>query len=146
MGRPTAYKEEYADLAYNYALLGAKDTQLATFFDVAESTIHKWKKDFPEFSESLKKGKAIADSQVANSLFKRALGYKHEEDKIFNANGEALVVPTIKHYPPDPTSAIFWLKNRQPELWRDKQEIDHTSKEEQIHVYIPDNGTFNDGN
>ena len=31
-----------------------------------------------------------------------------------------------KHYPPDPTAAIFWLKNRQPDTWRDKVEVDQT--------------------
>jgi len=126
-GRPTKYKEEYSELAYNYALLGATDSELAVFFDVTESTINKWKIDFPEFSESLKKGKTIADSEVAKSLFQRALGYEHKEDKIFNANGEPLIVPTTKHYAPDPTAAIFWLKNRQKQHWRDKQEIEQKS-------------------
>ena len=50
------------------------------------------------------------------------MGYEHKEDKIFNNNGEALVVGTTKYYAPDTTAAIFWLKNRQPELWRDKPE------------------------
>ena len=47
-----------------------------------------------------------------------------KEDKIFNNQGVELVVPTIKHYPPDTTAAIFWLKNRQKDNWRDKQEVD----------------------
>jgi hypothetical protein len=62
---------------------------------------------------------------VASKLFHRAIGYEHPEDKIFNNNGEEMVVPTIKHYPPDTTAAIFWLKNRQPDKWRDRQEIDN---------------------
>ena len=132
MGRPSDYKEEYAELAYNYCLLGAIDKELAQFFDVSEQTINSWKSKFPEFLESLKKGKAQADAKVAKSLYNRAIGYQHDEDKIFNANGEPLIVHTIKHYPPDPVSAIFWLKNRQPNKWRDKQEIDHTTKGEKV--------------
>jgi len=27
--------------------------------------------------------------------------------------------------PPDPTSMIFYLKNRRPDRWRDKQEVEH---------------------
>jgi hypothetical protein len=128
-GRPTKYDEKYAEQAFKLCLLGATDTHLAEFFEVAESTINKWKLDYPEFSEALKRGKVEADAKVASSLYNRALGYSHPEDKIFNANGEPLVVPTTKHYPPDPTAAIFWLKNRQKEVWRDKHDHEHTGKD-----------------
>lgn len=123
-GRPTDYKPEYDELAYKFCLLGAKDTQLAEFFGVAESTLNLWKKKHESFSESLKKGKAIADAEVAASLYHRALGYQHAEQKVFNNQGEIVTHDTVKHYAPDPTAAIFWLKNRQPELWRDKREVD----------------------
>jgi len=59
---------------------------------------------------------------VVRSLFQRACGYSHPEDKIFQHEGNPVVVPTTKHYPPDATSAIFWLKNRDPANWRDKVE------------------------
>lgn len=121
-GQPTKYKKEYAEQAYKYCLLGADDAKLAFLFDVAESTINNWKNTHPEFLESIKKGKEIADAEVAESLFHRAKGYSHKEDKIFNNQGAPLVVPTIKHYPPDTVAAIFWLKNRQKENWRDKPE------------------------
>ena len=62
---------------------------------------------------------------MASRLYKRAIGYEHDEDKIFNNQGEPLIVPTTKHVQPDTTAAIFWLKNRQPARWRDKQEIEH---------------------
>ena len=127
VGRPSKYKPEYAELAYNYCLLGATDAKLAEFFEVDESTINNWKIDFPEFFESIKKGKEVADAQVAQSLFKKATGYEHGAVKIFNDQGEPLVVPHTERYAPDTTAAIFWLKNRQPALWRDKQEIDHRS-------------------
>jgi len=71
----------------------------------------------------LKRGKDKADTNVIESLYRRAIGYSHPEDKIFNNNGKALIVPTTKHYAPDTTAAIFWLKNRRPEEWRDRQEI-----------------------
>ncbi len=118
VGRPTRYKKEYAELAYNYCLLGATDKQLADFFEVTDRTIDRWKKSHPEFCLSLKRGKVVADAEVAESLFKRAKGYEQGEDKIFLHEGQPVIVPTTKHYSPDPTSMIFWLKNRQPELWR----------------------------
>lgn len=121
-GRPTSYKPEYAEQAFKLCLLGATDKELASFFDVSEQTINAWKSSHSEFLESLKKGKAEADSNVANSLYNRALGYSHPEIDIRVANGEIVETPIIKHYPPDATSAIFWLKNRQRDKWRDKVE------------------------
>ena len=123
-GRPTDYKDEYAEQARKICLLSATDDDLANFFEVSTSTINNWKIAHPEFLESIKAGKIQADSEVANRLYNRAMGYSHAEDKIFNDNGKALVVETVKHYPPDATSAIFWLKNRRPDQWRDTKNIE----------------------
>lgn len=123
VGRPSKYKPEYADQAMKFCLLGATDKQLAEFFEVDEATINRWKNSHSEFCASVKKGKDEADAVVAESLFNRAKGYSHAEDKIFCTNGEVTVVPTTKHYPPDATSAIFWLKNRQKSNWRDRHEV-----------------------
>lgn len=118
------YKTEYDELAYNYALLGVTDKQLAEFFGVCEATLNNWKNDHPSFLESLKRGKSQADAMVAKSLFHRALGYSHPETKIATRDGQITDTLDIeKHYAPDPTAAIFWLKNRQPEIWRDKKEV-----------------------
>ncbi|WP_313386917.1 hypothetical protein [Chishuiella sp.] len=131
VGRPTDYKVEYNEQVYKLCLLGATDSEIGDFFNVSEVTINAWKKEYPEFLKSIKKGKEYADANVANKLYNRALGYKHEEDKIFNDQGVPLIVPTVKHYPPDTTAAIFWLKNRQPAKWREKQEVETTIKVEQ---------------
>lgn len=128
-GRPTDYKDEYCEQAKKLCLLGATDKQLADFFSVTEQTVNNWKNDHPEFFESLKEGKQLADAKVAESLYNRARGYEHTEDKVFNDNGTPMVVPTIKHYPPDSTACIFWLKNRDPEKWRDKTHLDHNINE-----------------
>ena len=122
-GRPTDYREEFSEQAYKLCLLKATDAQLADFFEVSEQTINTWKSKHSEFLESLKKGKQVADMEVAKSLYHRATGYSHPEDKIFNAGGEPLVVPTIKHYPPDTAAALIWLKNRAG--WTDRQEMVH---------------------
>ena len=123
-GRPTKYQEGYAEQVYKLCLLGATDKDLAGFFEVDESTVNNWKIDYPEFFESIKNGKEIADSNVAHRLYKKATGYERQEDKIFQFQGSPVVVPTEVHYQPDTTAAIFWLKNRQPKLWRDTQNIE----------------------
>ena len=123
VGRPTGYKPEYADQAKKLCLLGATDKDLADFFGVCEATINNWKHDYPEFLESLKQAKAEADSRVERSLFERACGYEHPEDHIAVSGGTPVITPTVKHYPPDTTACIFWLKNRQSGKWRDTKDI-----------------------
>ena len=125
-GRPTKYDEEYhCRMAYKIALLGSTDKELADILEVAEDTIYEWKNVHPEFSEALKRGKGQADAQVAKSLFKRANGYSHKAVKILQYEGNPVEVNYTERYPPDTTACIFWLKNRQPDKWRDRQEIKH---------------------
>ncbi len=123
IGRPTDYKPEYNKLVYNYCLLGATDKELSDYLEIAESTLNEWKLRYPNFSESIKAGKEDADARVAHSLHKRATGYDQKVDKVMQYQGEAVVVPTVEHVPPDTTAAMFWLKNRQSKNWRDRQEI-----------------------
>lgn len=123
-GRPTLYKEEYAEQARKLCLLGSTDKELAEFFEVNEDTVHEWKKVHENFSESIKKGKAQADANVADRLYQRAMGYEHPEVDIRVVNQEIIQTPITKVYAPDPTAAIFWLKNRQRAKWRDKVETE----------------------
>ena len=122
MARPTKWNEKYFPYIKKIIQLGGNDKDIAEICNVTEQTVNNWKSQNPQFFESLKDWKEQADKEVEKSLYKRAMGYSHKEDKIFNDQGKPLVVPTIKHYPPDSTSMIFWLKNRQPAKWRDKQE------------------------
>ena len=124
-GRPTKYKPEYDQQAYKLCLLGHTDAELAVFFEVNEDTIHEWKKVHISFSESIKSGKEIADADVTMSLYKRAMGCSTPDVDIKVIDGKVVETPLIKHYPPDPTSMIFWLKNRQKDKWRDKQTTEH---------------------
>jgi len=122
-GRPTKYREEYAEQARKLCLLGYTDKELAEFFGVVESTINEWKLDHMEFSESLKSGKAIADADIAASLYEKAKGYSHPDVHISNFGGQITVTEITKHYPPDTAAAFIWLKNRQSKRWRDKVDV-----------------------
>ncbi|MGH1360993.1 MAG: helix-turn-helix domain-containing protein [Burkholderiaceae bacterium] len=129
-GQPTKYKPEYVAQSKRLCLLGATDEQLADFFEVHVDTIYEWKKVHPEFSEALKEGKFAADAKVAESLYKRATGYEHRAVKIVAdaKTKEDHTVEYTERFAPDTTAAIFWLKNRQSALWRDKQSIEHVNK------------------
>ena len=118
IGRPTKYRPQYDEQAYRLTLLGSNNEQLAEFFDVNVERLNQWRKAYPSFHESIKRGKETADSQVTKSLFHRATGYSHPEEKIFLHEGQPVRVETTKHYPPDTTAIIFWLSNRRPDLWR----------------------------
>lgn len=125
-GRPTKYRQEYAEQAAKLCNLGATDAQLADFFEVSISTISLWKVEHKKFSDAIKLSKEIANERVEQSLYRRAMGYEHDETDIRVINNELVMTPIRKHYPPDATAMIFWLKNRNAAEWRDKVEQEHT--------------------
>lgn len=136
VGRPTKHRDEFNEQAYKLCLMGATDDELAAFFEVNQDTINEWKKQIPEFSESVKKGKVKADAEVANSFHKRAIGYSYEEihyekivfeDNMFEeAIGQDVYRKRVivKEIVPDAGAALNWLKNRQPDKWRDVSNIE----------------------
>lgn len=139
-GRPTKYKKEYNEQVFKLALLGATDKEIANFFNVKEQTINNWKKSEPEFFESLKKGKLEADANVAESLYKRALGYSYEE-KREEKKGDKTISKTItkKEVPADIAAINIWLKNRRSKVdnskgvkWVDKPTYEDEEKDTKI--------------
>lgn len=130
------YDESYPELARKLCLLGCTDAELGLFFDVSETTINNWKVDHPKFLESIKLGKDMADMDVAMKLYDRAVGAEWTEEQAFKVKAgqyeeKIEVVEVRKAAPPDTTALIFWLKNRKPDRWRDKQE--------HVHAGDPDN-------
>jgi len=140
VGRPTRYKKEYNEKAFKLSLLGAIDTDIADLFEVNPDTIYEWKKKHLEFSESIKRGKLIADANVAERLYERAIGYQYQETKVEVDDKGKTIKKTIttKTLAPDTTAQIFWLKNRQKENWRDSSSIDHTNNGKQFEEFSKD--------
>ena len=125
-GRPSMYKETHNEQARKLCLLGATDESLANFFDVSVTTLNAWKKGHPKFLLSIREGKEVADANVANALYNRAIGFSHPDTHISNFQGGITVTPTVKHYPADTGAAFIWLKNRS--TWKDKQEVEHSGE------------------
>lgn len=128
-GRPTKLTERMKISLEKAYRLGLTDAEVAEIVGIDESLIYKWQKRTPKFFQLIKEDwKKKADSEIERSLRERANGYGHPETKaqwVQDENGGRWeTLEMVKRYPPDPTSMIFWLKNRQPEKWRDKQEID----------------------
>lgn len=120
-GRPTAYHPAMAEMAkrMNMLLKDVTDKVLAEIFEVSESTIHKWKQDYPEFSESIRAGKVIADANVVASLYDRATGMQLRKTHFSHHEGEIAAVEYIEELPPDVKAISLWLRNRQGENWKE---------------------------
>lgn len=121
-GRPSLYQPEYAQKARELCERGATTADLAEFFQVSTQTIRNWSHEHVDFFEALKIGKAAADERVEASLYHKAIGYSFDAVKIFQHQGQVVEAPYREHVPPDTTAAIFWLKNRKPQEWRDRHE------------------------
>ncbi|CCB64465.1 helix-turn-helix domain-containing protein [Hyphomicrobium sp. MC1] len=126
VGRPSKYKPEFAEQAKKLAAHGFTDEEMADFFSVAVSTLYKWKAEHTTFSEAIKIGGAPCDDRVERSLYQRANGYTIKTEKVFNDKGTIVRADTYEHIPPDTGAAIFWLKNRRKDQWRDKTETGFT--------------------
>jgi hypothetical protein len=130
MGRPSSYRPEFAKQVKKLCELGATDPDIADFFEVSIRTVERWKSEHAEFCRALKENKEVANQRVERSLYQRANGYTFDSVKIFPPTAhrpDLLEVPYREHVPPDTTACIFWLKNRKPEEWRDRQE--HVGKD-----------------
>ena len=110
VGRPSKKTEQAKEAAQLMYRKGFTDAEVAKVLQLNPSTIAKWKQNDSEFLHILRDWKIEADERVEKSLYQRACGYDKDG----------------RHYPPDPTSAIFWLKNRKRNEWRDKTDIEHT--------------------
>ena len=123
-GRPKEDVAQKVDLdqIQRIASLGMTDEEIGYVLDYSERTINRWKKN-PRFLSALKKGKAKADAKVIESLYRRATGYEHKATKFFQYEGRIISQDYIERYAPDPTSLIFWLKNRRPDEFKDRHEV-----------------------
>ena len=124
-GRPSAYDPSMNDQARKLALLGLTDAEIAEFFGVAVSTFYLWKAENPAFSEAVNAGGVQADANVADSLYRRAMGeVVFTERRVKTKDGDYEIVRLMQSVPADPGAAKLWLTNRQPKLWRDKQAVE----------------------
>lgn len=130
MGRPTKYNPQYHDpWITGLARRGYTADEIAEDLGVAPSTLKKWLKENEALCEAVKHARSVSDTAVETSLYKRATGYKITKRKtVITTDNKGNPMParieTIEEeIAPDTTACIFWLKNRDPENWRDRQEV-----------------------
>lgn len=135
-GRPSEFNKNWNNedgllRIAGWARDGLTNEQIAENMGIGLSTLYEWQNRYTEFSDALKVSKEIVDRHVENALLKRALGYTYEECtwEPSRDTGEMILTKKIeKQVIPDTTAQIFWLKNRKPEDWRDKQQIEHSGE------------------
>lgn len=123
-GRPSGYDTTWRHRLpqiEGWARDGLIDTEIADKMGIGVRTLYEWKNKYPDFSQSLKKGKEVVDYEVEKSLLKRAMGYEYEEVKVIeevvDGNVRKRVEKVKRHMAGDPTAIIFWLKNRKGNVW-----------------------------
>lgn len=120
-GRPTDYNEKlHPRWAWSLAILGKTELEIAKAMGIGYSTLKLWKSKYPEFLAAINTTRDEADADVVASLYQRARGYVAYEDKV-TKDGD--IVRCAIDVPPDVAACIFWLKNREPARWRDKQDV-----------------------
>jgi len=105
-GMPTKYSQAQVKLAYWVARNGKTNEEIAVALGIAVSTLYNWERRYPEFAGALNAGKQEPDDQVEQALFQRAIADTS---------------------PAGVTACIFWLKNRRPDRWRDRHELETTA-------------------
>ena len=90
---------------------GLIDEQIAHNMGINKATLYDWKKKYPDISDALKAGKEVVDIQVENALLKNAL------------SGNI-------------TAQIFWLKNRRPDKWREKREVEVNPDKNAVNIVL----------
>jgi len=122
---------------------GLNDKQICKNLDISQETFYKYKREKPEFNEILQRTKDVVDREVENALYKRAMGFDYVEEtkemRTLEGAGSkdgkareskaAVIKKTTKHYPPDTTACIFWLKNRKPREYRDRRSVELTGQD-----------------
>lgn len=131
-GRPTKYKKEYNEQAFELCLLGCTNEELAEYFDVDPATIYRWINEHKEFCDTVNLAKIEADAKVAKALYSRALGCtvkKQQAVKIKIGDSEEIQIVDLEtELPPDVGAAKFWLTNRQRSKWKDRQDEDEQTE------------------
>lgn len=133
------YDESKAVSIYEMALLGLSQEEMRKALGIASMTLVRWRKDFPAVDEAIIQGKRLADSKVARGLYERAIGYSHDDvhimanrvneykkGELVRSYVKPMLIPIVKHYPPETKAATFWLKNRTRDMegpWSDRLEV-----------------------
>jgi hypothetical protein len=126
-GRKSVYTPKLAAVAHRCCERGMTDIEVADILGIGLATLYRWKLDHPAFARVFKLGKAAADDRVERSLYSRAIGYDYIAEKATMTRHGQKTMRYRQHIPPDTAAAVWYLKNRRPDRWRDSFRHEHTA-------------------
>jgi transposase-like protein len=134
-GSRTGYSPDFCAEARRACMLGVTNEELGAMFGVTRATIHNWMQEFPDFRKAIEEGKVSADARVAEKLYQRAIGYERPATRFFaNPTGDPTRINYTYHHAPHTPAAIFWLRSRRREDWREQIEHRHSTSHELLVV------------
>ena len=136
--RSRLFLPDHLDQVRAIAMRGIKEDQMCEIFDIGARQMGLWKSQYPEFKEALEAGYTDADAAVLGALYQSAIGYTHDEEKIFQWDGEIVRAETVKHYKPDTAAIKLWMTNRQKEHWKDRHHTNVSGKDDNAPIGIRD--------
>lgn len=119
-GRPTKFSDQLVNVVAHLAKEGKTKKEMADIIGVARSTFFLWIDSHEELSDALKDAESVANDMVELSLFRKACGFSYQETKLIPTDDGVIEKEVQRQHPPDTVAAIFWLKNRRPDRWRDR--------------------------
>jgi hypothetical protein len=114
--------------------MGMTESEAAEVLDISRQSIFNWKKKYPTIFYAIGQAKEVADGLIEASLFHRAIGYSHPEERVFLQGGRVVKVQTTKHYPPSVAAIQMWLHNRKSETWQPRRHIPPVEVSEPVTV------------
>jgi len=127
-GRKPKYSKELVKKAREFAAQGLGDYEIARALGIHPCTFFEYEKTYSNFSDAIKKGQEESIDKVENALFKRALGFEYIEKKEETYGDKIKITETEKRALGDTTAQIFILKNRRPDSWKDRRDIEHSGQ------------------
>ena len=133
-------RERFAEIE-KWARDGLTEKQIAKNLGISRNTLNDYKNRYPDFSDTLKRGKQVCVAEIENALVRRALGYEYEEIKTYikdDAQGTTTYTEkTIKHQPPDVGACAILLKNKDPKNYtNDKAALELKRQELELRKMI----------
>lgn len=141
MARPSEYERRvkpHIDEIRKAVEAGATVEEIAKAFDIAPSTIYKYKTKYKEFSDAFARGREKVIIEIKAALLKKALGYEYKETKTYtkiSKDGEQCdyIETTMRHQPPSETAAAMLMRNYTDD-WLDRDVITTELKKQEMRL------------
>lgn len=135
VGRPdkyTTHVKPHLETIKTWRENGMKLEAIAKELGISRDSLNEYQKRYTDFADILTTAKEKLHDQILikaeQSLFTLIEGREVEETTIeMGQSGDnewSKTITKTRYIPPNPTAVIFALKNRDPDHWKDRTELD----------------------